>query len=125
MHRRSPARWLAPVALVTCAFAVYAVATSGLEDGGDADGDKQRTQQSSGKESQGSPTSKGGKSGGATTTTSGSGAADAAKTYTIQAGDTLSAVAAKTGVSLETIQRLNPQLDSNALRTGQKVKLAP
>ena len=40
-------------------------------------------------------------------------------------GDTLTVIADKTGVSLETIQRLNPDVDPQALQTGQRLKLSP
>lgn len=46
-----------------------------------------------------------------------------ARRYTIRAGDTLSAIADRTGVPLEQIQALNPDLDPNALRTGQSITL--
>ena len=45
------------------------------------------------------------------------------RTYTVRANDTLSAIAARTGVSLERIQSLNPDADAGALREGQKLKL--
>lgn len=45
------------------------------------------------------------------------------RSYTVKPGDTLSGIADKTGVSLETIQTLNPNLDAVALHAGQKVKL--
>ena len=47
------------------------------------------------------------------------------RSYVVQAGDTLSAIAAKTGVSLAAIQRLNPGIDPQALQTGQSLKLSP
>jgi len=47
------------------------------------------------------------------------------RNYTVQAGDTLSTIAAKTGVSLAAIQRLNPGIDPQALQTGQSLKLSP
>ncbi len=47
------------------------------------------------------------------------------RNYVVQAGDTLSTIAAKTGVSLATIQRLNPGIDPQALQTGQSLKLSP
>jgi LysM repeat protein len=47
------------------------------------------------------------------------------RSYVVQAGDTLSTIAAKTGVSLATIQRLNPGIDPQALQTGQSLKLSP
>lgn len=49
----------------------------------------------------------------------------APRAYVVKPGDTLSVIADKTGVSLETIQRLNPSVDPQALQTGQRLKLAP
>ncbi|MFL5818637.1 MAG: LysM peptidoglycan-binding domain-containing protein [Conexibacter sp.] len=49
----------------------------------------------------------------------------APRIYVVKAGDTLTVIAAETGVSLETIQRLNPEVDPNALQTGQRLKLSP
>jgi LysM repeat protein len=45
------------------------------------------------------------------------------KAYVVQAGDTLGAIAAKTGVPLARIQELNPAVDPHAMTTGQKIKL--
>jgi LysM repeat protein len=47
------------------------------------------------------------------------------RSYTVKAGDTLSGIAQATGVSLSRIEALNPHVDAGALRTGQKLKLAP
>jgi LysM repeat protein len=44
-------------------------------------------------------------------------------TYTIKAGDTLGAIAERTGVQVETLQELNPELDPQALIAGQKIQL--
>jgi LysM repeat protein len=46
-----------------------------------------------------------------------------ARTYTVQVGDTLGGIAAKTGVPLLTIQTLNPDVDPHALVAGQTIKL--
>ena len=43
--------------------------------------------------------------------------------YTIEAGDTLGAISEQTGVPVETLQQLNPDLDPQALIAGQKIKL--
>jgi LysM repeat protein len=45
--------------------------------------------------------------------------------YVVKAGDTLTAVAERTGVALVEIQRLNPDVDPNALQTGQRLRLGP
>jgi LysM repeat protein len=43
--------------------------------------------------------------------------------YTVKAGDTLSAISAKTGVSLVTLEQLNPSVNPGALQTGQRLRL--
>ncbi|MGN6187271.1 MAG: LysM peptidoglycan-binding domain-containing protein [Conexibacter sp.] len=45
--------------------------------------------------------------------------------YVVKAGDTLSVIADRAGVSLDEIQRLNPDVDPNALQTGERLKLSP
>jgi LysM repeat protein len=45
------------------------------------------------------------------------------KFYTVRAGNTLSGIAAKTGVSVNTILHLNPGLNPSALQTGQRLRL--
>jgi LysM repeat protein len=103
--RRSPARFLAPIALVAFAVALYSVAQ---------DSKKSPDTNSSGA----SPTA-------TATSTSKSGAkkktSKKRKTYTVKSGDTLSGIAEKTGVSLETLNELNP--DADTLSPGQKLRL--
>ena len=109
MARRNPARFLAPIALVAFAFVLYSVVQNGREPaGGDA----------------GTPA-------GATATATATGTATKkkksskkAKTYTVKSGDTPSGIAEKTGVSLETLEELNPDLDPSTLAPGQKIKLS-
>jgi LysM repeat protein len=45
------------------------------------------------------------------------------KNYTIKANDTLSGIADKTGVTVERLEELNPDLDPQGLVAGQKIKL--
>jgi LysM repeat protein len=106
-RRRSPARWLAPVALITCAVAIYAVVDHALNDDSPSRSTPS-TQQSTPK----------------TTSTKVKGS-KRRRTYRVKAGDTLSAISIKTGVSLATLERLNPKLDADTLHAGQKVRLAP
>jgi LysM repeat protein len=115
-RRRSPARWLAPIALVACAVVVYAVVNATL-----LSSDESTSKPTASKSSTTSKTrtvserSKSGKRS----------SARRRRTYTVKSGDTLSSIAEKTGVSLERIQTLNPKLDSQSLQTGQRVKLSP
>jgi LysM repeat protein len=45
------------------------------------------------------------------------------RAYTIKPGDTLGAIAIKTGVSVATLEELNPGLDPQGLVAGQRLKL--
>lgn len=46
-----------------------------------------------------------------------------AKTYTVQSGDTLTAIAHRTGVPVAEILALNPEVDPQILIAGQTLKL--
>ena len=46
-----------------------------------------------------------------------------AKTYEVETGDTLVAIAHKTGVSVAEIQALNPEVDPQILTVGETLKL--
>jgi LysM repeat protein len=98
------------VALVTCAVAVYAVVDNTLlKDDSSSKNGNETTQRST-------PSK---------TTTRKTSAAKRRRSYTVKSGDTLSAISVKTGVSLATIERLNPKLDADTLHAGRKVRLAP
>jgi len=43
--------------------------------------------------------------------------------YRVRAGDTLAAVAGRTGVSAARLQKLNPKLNPTALFLGQRIRL--
>ena len=112
--RRSPARFLAPLALIAVLLAFFTIVNGSGES--DTSGDD-----SSGTSAQTTTTSK---SGPKSTTTSAKKKAKAkAKTYTVQVGDTLGGIADKTGVSLATLEELNPDVDPQAMVAGQKIKL--
>jgi LysM repeat protein len=114
MAHSSPARWLAPLALVAaCLALVVVLTTSGSPD------------TSSGPEqvpSRAAPTTARAPDRSATTETTTAQPAPSA-TYTVQAGDFLSTVADKTGVSVERLRQLNPGLDANSMHVGQKIRL--
>jgi LysM repeat protein len=108
-RRRSIGRWLAPVALITCAVAVYAVVDNTLLKHDSASSSNGSTQQTT-------PAK--------TTSKKGAKARKRRRAYVVKSGDTLSAISIKTGVSLATIQRLNPKLDADTLHAGQRVRLS-
>jgi LysM repeat protein len=108
MAARSPARFLAPLALLGFVVALLIVVSH----------------------------STGGSSGTGAKTTQGVPAASPAKGatgkkpsskgprfYRVKAGDTPTSIAAKTGVSLTQIQQLNPNLDPQTLNPGERIKL--
>jgi LysM repeat protein len=45
------------------------------------------------------------------------------KNYTVKSGDTLGSIAEKTGIPVQKLQELNPQLDPQQLVSGQRIKL--
>jgi LysM repeat protein len=107
-RRRRIGRWLAPVALITCAVAVYAVVDNTLLKDDSASSSNGSTQQTTTKS-----TSKKGAKG-----------RKRRRAYIVKSGDTLSAISIKTGVSMTTIQRLNPKLQADTLHAGQRVRLS-
>ena len=103
---RSQARLLAPAALVVSALAVAVIV---LTSGGDDDG---------------APKDVGtARSGAATTSAGRAGRRAPRSTYTVKSNDSLGTIAEKTGVEVERLQELNPQLDPQAINPGQKIKL--
>lgn len=112
----SPARFLAPIALLVVAVAIFATFSSyrGSDDGSSAGATPSTSTQGTPTESNSTQTRE-------KTTSSSKGKG---KTYTVEPGDVLSAIAEQTGVSLERIQELNPDVDAQSLRAGQKLKLA-
>jgi LysM repeat protein len=104
--RRSPARFLAPIALVAFAFALYSVAHD----------PKESPSNSSGSTATATPTADSKSSSSKKKSTS-----KKRKSYTVKSGDTLSAIAEKTGVSLATLNDLNPDVET--LSPGEKLRL--
>jgi len=47
------------------------------------------------------------------------------RTYTVRRGDNLSSVAARYGLDVDALIELNPQVDPQALRAGQRIRLRP
>jgi len=45
------------------------------------------------------------------------------QTYTVQTGDTLGGIAAKTGTTVTRLMQLNPGINPSALQVGQKIRV--
>ena len=43
--------------------------------------------------------------------------------YVVQPGDSLTKISVKTGLTVPTLESLNPNVDPNALQTGQRLRL--
>ena len=116
MAGRRPARLLAPLALIAVVVAVFLVVTSTLrDDSGESGADRAASTQAGPKTRTTSDEQ----------STTPSRKRKQPKTYTVQSGDILSTVAEKTGVSVEQLMELNPEIDPQALQVGQVLKLTP
>jgi LysM repeat protein len=108
MAGRSPARFLAPLALVAVVIALLVVVNGSRNDSG---GGNTPNQTSTSRPN--------------ATPTSGSGKRQrkGPRRYTVKPGDTPSSIADRTGIPLEQILQLNPNLDPQTLSPGERIRL--
>jgi LysM repeat protein len=106
MAARSPARFLAPLALLAVVGALYLIVSPQSSDGGGS-GSPAATEQPAATPAPKKAAKK----------------KKSPRTYTVQAGDTPSGIAAAAGISLAKLEQLNPSLDPQALAPGTKLKL--
>lgn len=111
MTHRSPARFMAPIALLAIVLVlVLIIAGSGVFGGGSSSSDDGNAQRSTPSTSP-PPSQKDRKRGGNK------------DVYVVKEGDSLASISESTGVPVETLQELNPDVDPQALQTGQRIKL--
>lgn len=107
-RRRTPARLLAPIALAACVFALFTVLSdsglTGESDEADQGASEAREPATEKGRDRPAPPRR-------------------PLTYTVKAGDSLGLIAEKTGVEVEALMALNPEVDVQALAPGQKIKL--
>jgi LysM repeat protein len=101
MRFSRPARVLAPLVLLVCVAAVLVIVQSTLR----AD----------------SPSSSAGET--TTTTTTSTTSRKTPKTYRVRSGDTLGGISQRVDVSVDQILKLNPDVDPQSLRAGQRLRL--
>jgi LysM repeat protein len=107
MAGRSPARFLAPIALVAFAVALYTVVNDAREPAGRSSSDTAQPTATASKTSSKKKSSK-----------------HKRRTYTVKPNDTASGIAEKTGVSIATMEKLNKNFDPQTLSPGQKIRLS-
>jgi len=103
MAGRSPARFLAPLALVAFAFALFSIL------GGGGGGDEEPASNNQPRAT--------------ATATAKKETKRKRKVYVVKPGDTPSGIAEKTGVSLEQLEEANPDLDPQLLAPGQRIRI--
>ena len=111
MPREDWRRYVAPAAFLLAATIAVVLIRSGLQSGSRSPAPAAVATQP--RKTVSTPTT----TGRLTTTTSGP------RFWTVHAGDTFGVIATKSGVSVATIQQLNPNVKSTSLFIGQKLRL--
>jgi LysM repeat protein len=110
-----PSRWIAPLALLAALLAVWLViqaSTGDSDDGGGSEPTSQQQEQRETSDSEGETSAR---------TTP---AEPKRKTYRVRPGDTLALIAERTGVTVEELLELNPDIDPNSLSVGERIRLS-
>jgi LysM repeat protein len=108
MAGRSPLRFLAPIALAAFAVALYTVVKDAREPTGRSSSDTPAQASSTPSKQAASKKS----------------AKKKRRVYIVKKGDTASAIAEKTGVSIDTMRKLNKNFDPQTLSPGQRIRLS-
>jgi LysM repeat protein len=96
-----PARVLAPLVLLVCVAAVLVIVQSTLREDSSSSAGETTT----------------------TTTTTSTTSKKTPKTYRVRSGDTLGGISQRVDVSVDQILKLNPDVDPQSLRAGQRLRL--
>ena len=110
MAPRSPARFLAPLALVAVSIALFMVVSSSSTEPETSEPNRATETRPAG-------------GGNGSDTEEEQPRRKGPRRYTVRPGDTPSSIAEETGVPLEEILRLNPDLDPQTLSPGERIKL--
>jgi LysM repeat protein len=113
MAARTPARFLAPIALVAFAFALYTVVQNARDNAGTSSSSSSSTPAQTTPAKSGSSAKSGKKSA----------KSHAKKAHRVRAGETPSSIALKYGVTVKQLEKLNPDMDPQALTVGERLRL--
>jgi LysM repeat protein len=105
-------RYAAPAAFLVAVTVAVLLIHSGLQSGGKSTATVASV-----------ATTTGGRVSGPVTQSSTRTGTTSAQYYTVQSGDTLGAIAAKYGTTVEQLQGLNPNVDPAALQPGQRIRV--
>ena len=103
----NPARLLAPLALVVCAIAFFAIILSS-DAGNDGDSAESEPAAPAPATQDRTPAQR---------------SRPLRRNYTVQPNDSLDAIAQRFGLEVEQLQELNPEVDPQGLVVGQRIKL--
>lgn len=119
-------RYLAPAALVVAALAILFTWQSSVSSDAPPEpaGRDEVAEPTAQDEEEGGGDS-GGEEGGGAPEAGDEAAEGEGETYTVQAGDSLSTIAARTGVDVETLLELNPDAEPQQLQAGEELELGP
>jgi hypothetical protein len=109
-------RFLAPIALVCFGLALLLIVSTSNEGGGNSE-------QTASERAKERDLGRAEKRERRARRNAGTAAGLPTKTYTVKSGDTLGSISEKTGIPIEKLQELNPELDPQQLVSGQKIKL--
>ncbi|MGX6449654.1 LysM peptidoglycan-binding domain-containing protein [Patulibacter sp. S7RM1-6] len=98
MPPRSPFRFLAPGALLAVVVAVFLVVSADRSPRGSGTATASTTRTTATKQPK-------------------------RRTYKVEAGDSLSGIAARYGLTVDQLLELNPKVDPQAIRAGQRLRL--
>ena len=115
---RSPSRWVAPLVLLAALLAVFLVVSGSTDDGGGGGSETTTSEERRDTRRGDRRTSTDRTETGERTTTG-----PERETYTVRPGDTLGLISERTGVPVETLLELNPDIDPNNLPVGTKIRL--
>lgn len=116
-RRRSPARLVAPLALVATAVAVLLIVQANRPSSGDGETGTTSTTQSERSQRDGRTTASDSSDGAAATKRKNR------RFYVVKPGDILTTVAEKTGLTVTELEELNPDIDPQALQVGERLRL--